>query len=255
MNRSHAFGWGLLLALVGAWEAIARAGVIEPIFFPPVSVIFATFARLCVSGVIPDNMLASLINMFAGYFLAAVVAVPFGVLLGFNRTMHNLFEPAIELLRPLPATAIIPLAILLLGIGGVEKIFIIFFTCARTMVVNAMYGAQGVDPRLVETARSYGYSGFRLVRRVVFPASLPQIMTGLRVSLAIAIVIIVAAELLGSEKGIGHYTMLMQRTYSTPEMYAGVLSLCILGYILNRLFVAVERRLMGWYAGLKNTMR
>lgn len=255
MSRSHALGWGLLLVLVAAWEALARSGVIEPIFFPPVSVILATFGRLSASGVIPDHMLASLVNMFAGYFLAAIVAVPFGVLLGYNRALYNLFEPAIELARPLPATAIIPLAILLLGIGAVEKIFIIFFTCSRTMVVNAMYGAQSVDPRLVETARSYGYSGFRLVARIVFPASMPQIMTGLRVSLAIAIVIIVAAELLGSEKGIGHYTMLMQRTYSTPEMYAGVLSLCILGYILNRLFVLIEGRLMGWYAGLKSTMR
>jgi ABC-type nitrate/sulfonate/bicarbonate transport system permease component len=254
MNKSRLFGWGVLVAFVGLWEAAARGGAVEPIFFPPASAILVTFAKLVANGVIPRHMGASLLNMFAGYFLAAAVAVPFGVLLGYNRALRNLFEPTIELTRPVPASAIIPLAILLLGIGAAEKIFIIFFTCSRTMVVNAMYGAQSVDRRLIETARSYGYSGFRLVRRIVFPASMPQIMTGMRMSLAIAIVIILAAELLGSENGIGYYTMLMQRTYSTPEMYAGVLSLCVLGYVLNRLFVAIEGRAMGWYAGQKDTM-
>ena len=121
--------------------------------------------------------------------------------------------------------------------------------------MNAIYGARSVDPRLVETARSYGYTGFRLVRRVVVPCALPQVMTGLRVSLAIAVVVIIGAEILGSESGIGYLSMMFQRGYETPEMYACVVTLCMLGYLLNQAFLWLERRSMGWYIGLMNTVR
>lgn len=249
--RVHrALGWVVVLLLAGLWEAVARARIIEPVFFPAASVIVTTFGKLLVTGVLPYHIGASLMNMFAGYFLSALVVVPFGVLLGYHRALYDLFEPVIEALRPLPTTAIVPLAMLFLGVGPVEKIFLIFFACSRIMIVNAVYGARSTDPRLIETARMYGYSGFQLVRRVVFPSATPHIMTGLRISLAISVIVIISAEILGSDKGIGYYTILQQRNFSTPEMYAGVLSLCILGYLLNRLFILMEGRLMGWHTGL-----
>ena len=240
----------MLLLLAAAWEAIARAGVFEIVFFPPASVILATFGQLIANGVIPYHIGFSLINMFAGYFLAAAVTIPFGVLLGYHRALYNLFEPIIEFLRPLPTTAIVPLAMLFLGVGYVEKIFLIFFACSRIMIVNAVYGARSADPRLIETARTYGYSGFKVIRRIIFPAATPYIMTGLRISLAISVIVIIAAEMLGSDSGIGYYTIVMQRSFSTPEMYAGVLSLCILGYLLNRLFLLAEGVMMAWHHGL-----
>jgi ABC-type nitrate/sulfonate/bicarbonate transport system permease component len=123
------------------------------------------------------------------------------------------------------------------------------------MVINAIYGARSVDPRLLETARSYGYSGFRLIWRIVVPSASPHIMTGLRFALAIAIIIVIGTEILGSDVGIGYLTLLMQRTYSTPEMYACVFSLCILGYVLNRLFRLVEGKVMAWYFGFTSTIR
>ena len=248
-------GWVLVLALVGAWEGIARAGVFAPIFFPTAAAIGESLWRLSASGEIPRQLGASLANLFAGYLLAALAAVPMGIVIGYYERLNKLFGPSIELIRPLPATAIIPLALLLLGTGAVEKIFIVFFACSRTIIVNAMYGARSIDPRLVETARSYGYSGFRLVRRVVVPCALPQVMTGLRVSLAIAVVVIIGAEILGSESGIGYLSMMFQRGYETPEMYACVVTLCMLGYVLNQVFLWLERRSMGWYIGLMNTVR
>lgn len=248
-------GWGVLVLLAAVWEAIARAKVIEPVFFPAASVILATFGNLLVTGVLPYHIGMSLLNLFSGYVLSALVIVPFGVLLGYHRALYNLFEPIIEFIRPLPTTAIVPLAMLFLGVGAVEKIFLIFFACSRIMIVNAVYGARSADPRLIETARVYGYSGFQLIRRIIFPSAMPHIMTGLRISLAISVIIIIAAEILGSDKGIGYYTILQQRNFSTPEMYAGVLSLCILGYLLNRLFLLVEGTLMAWHTGLTETRR
>jgi ABC-type nitrate/sulfonate/bicarbonate transport system permease component len=248
-------GWVLLAGLALVWELVARAGIYEPLFFPRFTVVVSTFWALTISGEIPSQIAASLKNMFAGYFLAAAVAIPFGVMAGYSRKLFNCAEPTIELIRPLPATAIIPLAMLFLGVGPVEQIFVIFFSCSRIMVVNAIYGARSVDPRLIETARSYGYGGLRLVLRVVLPSALPQIMTGLRISLGIAVIIIIAAELMGSTSGIGFFTMDMQRSYSTAAMYAGVAALCILGYLLSRIFLLVEWQTMGWHRGLKNAVR
>jgi NitT/TauT family transport system permease protein len=248
-------GWALVLALILAWEVIARAGIFAQIFFPTAVAILRSLWKLIVSGEIPRQLGASLANMFAGYFLAALVAIPLGIVVGYYERLNKLFGPSIELIRPLPATAIIPLALLLLGTGPVEKIFIVFFACSRTVIVNSIYGARSVDPRLIETARSYGYSGFRLVRRVVVPCALPQVMTGLRVSLAIAVVVIIGAEILGSESGIGYLSMVFQRRYDTPEMYACVVTLCMLGYVLNHVFLRLEHRLMGWYMGLMNAAR
>lgn len=255
LRMQGALGWVVVLLLAGLWEAVARAGILEPVFFPAASVILITFGKLLVTGVLPYHIGVSLLNMFSGYFLAALIIVPFGVLLGYHRALYNLFEPIIEALRPLPTTAIVPLAMLFLGVGPVEKIFLIFFACSRIMIVNAVYGARSADPRLIETARIYGYSGFQLVRRIIFPSATPHIMTGLRISLAISVIVIIAAEILGSDKGIGYYTIIQQRNFSTPEMYAGVLSLCILGYLLNRLFLLVERMVMGWHQGLTASRR
>jgi ABC-type nitrate/sulfonate/bicarbonate transport system permease component len=251
---TRALGWLVLVGLALLWEAVARAGLYQPLFFPRFSVVLETFWDLVASGVIPHHIAASLTNMFAGYFLAAAVVIPFGVLAGYSRAVYNCSEPAIELIRPLPATAIIPLAMMFIGVGPLEQIFVIFFSCSRIMVVNAIYGARSVDPRLIETARSYGYSGLKLVLRVVLPSALPQIMTGMRISLAIAVIIIIAAEFMGSSEGIGFFTISMQRDYSTPAMYAGVLSLCILGYLLSRLFLLVEWQTMGWYRGMKSAI-
>jgi len=254
-NRHVVLGWLGLLLLAATWEAVARAGIVMPMLFPTLTDVGAKFYEMMVSGEILRHMSASLVNMFAGYFLAAVLVIPAGIAIGYSARLRNLFLPTIEFLRPLPETAIIPLAMVLLGVGAIEKIFLVWFACARIMIINAIYGARSVDPRLIETARTYGYTGLRLIWRVVVPSASPHIMTGLRFSLAIAIIIIIGTEILGSDVGIGYLTLLMQRTYSTPEMYACIFSLCILGYLLNRLFRVVEGRVMGWYFGFSSTIK
>ena len=255
MTIYHALGWLLVIALGATWEYAARAELVSPLFLPPISTIIVTWWKLMADGTLPAHILETMRNMFAGYSLAALLAIPLGIFMGYSRPFFNLSDPTLELIRPLPATAIVPLAILFLGIGTAEKIFVVFFTCARIIVVNAMYGARNIDPLLLETARSYGYSGLRLMWRVVFPAAMPQIVTGLRTSLPIAIVVIIAAEMLASDKGVGFFTSLSQRTYATPEMYAGVLSLCFIGYVLNRVFQTVDGRLMAYHHGSKEITR
>ena len=238
MIRNRVLGWALLASLFLVWEAVAQAHLVSPLFLPTLT-----------------DVLFSLANMLAGYLLAALTAIPIGVMMGYSRRMHNLLEPAVELSRPLPATALIPLAILFLGVGPLESIAILFITCFRTIIVNAIHGARSVDPRLIETARSYGYRDFKLITRVVIPAASPQIMTGMRISLAVGVVVIIATEMMGSEAGIGYFTMVWQRTYATPEVYVGVLSLCLLGYGLHRLFQFGEMRMMGWHRGQSEARR
>jgi NitT/TauT family transport system permease protein len=248
-------GWLLFAALIGIWELVARLHLVSPMLFPSMSAIFASFVRLIASGEIPGHLLISLQNMFSGIVIAAVLAIPLGLAIGFSSRLHNLLIPTIEAIRPLPDTALIPLAMAVLGAGAGSKIALVAFGCARILIIAAMYGARSVDAQLVETAKSYGYRNFGLFRRVILPAAAPHIMTGIRYSIIVALLLEISAEILGSFAGIGFLTMLMMRGFNTAEMYACVLALCVVGYFLSRVINITEHVVMPWYGGYKSASR
>jgi NitT/TauT family transport system permease protein len=247
--RLESVGFLLLLALV--WEGVSRAALVSPLYFPPMSRILATFAGLTADGTLPLEVLRSFGRMFAGYFLAAALMIPLGVGMGVSRRLHHLFEPLVEFLRPLPPPAIIPAVMLFLGIGDSMKIFVIFFACSFPIVLNTLDGVRSVEPLLLATARSFGHSSASIVRKVVLPAAWPQIMSGLRISLPISLIVAVLSEMIGSVDGIGHFILKMQRTFNIPEMYAGIVMLGITGFGLNALFMRMDKRLLSWHEGWK----
>lgn len=248
-------GFLVLLSLFAVWQLIAVHAVMSELLFPPITKVLASLYRMVVDGEIFEHATVSLRNMFAGLLFAMVIAIPLGILIGHSRKAKDLLLPSVELLRPIPETALIPLAIALFGIGDIQKIVLVAFGCSRILVVNAMYGARSVDPRLIDVARAYGYSERRLLTRVVVPAASPQIMTGLRYSLIIALILVISAEFLGSDKGIGFYTLFLQRTFETSDMFACVLFLCILGYVLNRAFKWIEMWTMHWSVGVSQRLQ
>ncbi len=240
-----------LLAVALVAEGVSRSAVVSPLYFPPVSKVLVTFFDLTASGVLPMEVLRSFVRMGAGFGLAALVGIPAGILMGTSRRWRGLLEPMVEFLRPIPPPAIAPVAMLFLGIGDSMKISVVFFACSFPILINTMAGVGSVHPVLIDTARTFGLNRRRIIRKVVAPAATPHIMTGLRTSLPISLIVTILSEMIGSVDGIGHYTLKMERMFNIPEMYAGVVMLGIVGYVLNTAFLWIDRRVLAWHIGCK----
>ena len=157
---------------------------------------------------------------------------------------------ALEVLRPVPPPVIIPLALLIFGLEDEMKIFVIFFSCAWPILLNTIDGVRNIDWVLVNTAKTFRLTRWQTIRRVVLPAASLQIITGLRVSLPIVLILVVISEMVGSTDGIGYFILDAQRRFRVTQMYAGMLALAILGYVLNQLFNLLHRRLLPWHWGM-----
>src|SRR5215470_1641800 len=247
MRESKLNGWFFLLGLLGIWELTAQAGWVPPLIVPPFSKILASFFSLVETGQIPWQILASLKRSFAGYLLAAAIFIPLGLLMGLFDAFHRGLEVIIEMLRPIPPPVVIPVAMLFFGLEDEMKIFVIVFSCAWPILLNTIDGVKNIDGVLINTARTFGLSRSQIIWQVVLPACSPQIMTGLRVSLPIMLILVVISEMVGSTDGIGYFILDSQRRFKVAQMYAGMLALAILGYALNRLFNLLQRVLLPWH--------
>jgi len=247
VRESRWNGVMLLLALGGLWEAAGRSGWAHPLFFPPASRILDSLLSLVATGEVLRHVGVSLWRAAVGYLLAAVLGIGLGVAMGYWRRAYEAAEIVIELGRALPPPAVIPVAIVLLGIDDAMKVFVIFFSCAFPILVNTTDGVRAVDPVLLRTARTFRLGEVAVIGKVMLPAAAPYIATGLRIALAIALILTVIAEMVGATSGIGYFILDSQRSFRIPQMYAGMLVLALVGYLLNRLFLAVDARLMAWH--------
>src|SRR5882724_11125869 len=223
--------------LLVVWEIVARAELINPLIVPAPSRILGIFWGLVASGQIPMQIVFSMKRALAGYFLAAAVFIPLGIVMGLYRPAHRLLEVIIEMLRPVPPPVIIPVAMLIFGLGDEMKIFVIFFSCAWPILLNTIDGVRNLDWVLLNTARTFGLSRAETIRQIVVPVASPQIMTGMRVSLPIMLILVVISEMIGSTDGIGYFILDSQRRFKVAQMYAGMFSLALLGYLLNQLSI------------------
>jgi ABC-type nitrate/sulfonate/bicarbonate transport system permease component len=240
-------GVALIFALLAAWELVAVNGIVRSPFFPPVSKVFATWFELVSTGELTRELASSLQRMFIGYGLAAAVGVVIGVVMGYFRPVFNLLEPLVELLRPIPSPAYIPMAILFLGIGDEMKIFMVFMATVFPILLNTYAGVRAVDPVQINTGRTFGLSSGQILREIILPASSPFVFAGLRVSLAIGLIVAIIAEMVAANNGIGFFILASQRSFLVRDMYAGVFTLALTGYVMNRLLVLIEGRLLSWH--------
>jgi ABC-type nitrate/sulfonate/bicarbonate transport system permease component len=240
---------GLLffLSLLVAWEIIAQVEWINPLVVPPLSRILKIFWDSTISGQIPMQVAVSMKRAALGYFLAAAVFIPLGVVMGLSQRVHRALEVVVEMLRPVPPPVVIPVALLIFGIEDEMKIFVIFFSCSWPILLNTIDGVRGLDWVLLNTAKTFRLSRTRTIWQVVLPAASPQIMTGLRVSLPIMLILVVISEMVGSTDGIGYFILDSQRRFRVAQMYAGMFALAILGYTLNQLFNLFYRSLLSWH--------
>ena len=236
----------LLLVMWG----VASSGS-QTYYFPPLTDILTTFKDTWLFERVGSDVVPSLERMLAGFGIAVVVAVVGGLLLGLSRRARAAADPIIDFLRAIPPPALLPFAILVMGVGSSMKIFIIAFVCLWPILLNTIDGVTGVDPTLRETTRVYGISGRDRLRRVMLPAASPQIFAGLRTAVSLALILMVISEMVASTNGIGYFVLQSQRTFAIPEMWSGILLLGILGYAFNGAFVLIERRVLRWHRGAR----
>lgn len=239
-------GFVLIAVLLAAWEYASAMRLIDPVSMPRVSLIAAAWLKTIDGGLLLQAVLPTLGRIFAGFALAAAIAVPLGLLMGSIPMVYRLLEPATELIRPIPSSAYIPVAILFLGIDNEMKVFVIVVACLFPILLNTYGGVRGIDPVLIDTGRTFGLSRAKALWQIVLPAALPNILTGMRISLGIALIVAVVAEMIAGNSGIGYFILDMQRIFRVPEMFAGIFTLGVLGFAINFIFLKIEGRLLHW---------
>ena len=237
-----------LLIVFAAWQLASTAGAVPKWLLPSFFEVVRSLASLVASGEIWPHTFASLGRAGAGFFVAVVFGVTIGVLMARIRWVQLAVEPILVLIYPVPKPALIPLFMVWLGIGNFSKIAVIALACVVPVLIASFNGARSVDPMLLWSARARGTSERRLLWRVVLPSALPQIAAGVRTAIAIAVIVLVSSEFISSETGLGYLIFSYGGVGAEDAMLAVVLFLAIVGYLLDRLYVAGLRKAMAWHA-------
>lgn len=247
-RRMRAIGVALvpIAALFLLWEFVVQVGWFKQELLTPPSIAFVEVWRYFASGEIFPHLGASLKRGALGFAIAALVGVPLGLFIGSVRLVSLGLSPVIEFLRQLPPLAMLPVFLLFLGLGFKAQVAIVIWASIWPILLNAITGAHGVDERLKKAARTLGAGRRDIFFKVALPSALPTIMTGLRLGASYAFLVLVAAEMVGADSGIGFIILNNQFTFRIPQMYAAILILACLGIALNYALIGLERRLTPW---------
>jgi NitT/TauT family transport system permease protein len=245
-DGTFSYGLPLLILFFLLWEIAPRLGWLNPIFFPPLSDVCRSWIGLAESGVLAKHIGISLQRAAIGFGLATIVAVPLGFLMGRYSLFEKISDLLVQTLRNTSQFALLPVFILLLGIGEASKIAITFYSSVFFLLVNTISGVKAVDPLLLKAARSMGTSDFDLFRKVILPASVPSIVAGARLAVKSSIFAVIGAEMLAAKSGLGYLIQQSQLMMETGDMYAGILTMTLIGLIVNYLLVWFERWATSW---------
>ncbi|HEU4426223.1 MAG TPA: ABC transporter permease [Pilimelia sp.] len=244
---------GLPVALFAAWW-FASAGSTD-FFFPPLPDILVAFRETWFGPRLVEDVARSLARLAVGYAAALVLGISLGVAIGSSRGLRSLTEPVLEFLRAIPPPVMVPIVILIAGIGDTMKVLVIVFGCVWPILLNTVEGVRSVDEVLADTCRTYGIRGAARLRHLVLRSASPQIVTGARQALSIAIILMVISEMFAASSGLGFTIVQFQRGFAIPEMWSGVLLLGLIGVLLAMAFRLVEARVLHWYHGQRRVER
>lgn len=242
------YGVPLLLLFFAAWELAPLTGIVSPIFFPPFSKAVVALKGLILSGELFGHIGISMQRALTGFFLAVVVAVPLGFLMGRYSRLEKITDLFIQGLRNTPHFALLPVFIMVLGIGEASKIAITFLAALWFLLINTISGVKCVDPLYIKAARSMGSSDAEIFVKVILPASIPSIVSGARLGVKSSLMAVIGAEMLAAKSGLGFFIQNSHLMYRIPEMYAGILTLAIFGLLINYLLVWLEKSATPWKA-------
>lgn len=241
------FKRSLVIALfLAVWEFAPRLGLVDDIFLPPFSTVVSSGWELIGNGQLWDNVSTSLVRSLAGFAIALVTAVPVGIAIAWYRQVADFLNPLLELFRNTAALALLPVFILILGIGETSKIALVVYAGFFPILLNTITGVRTVDPLLVKSAVSLGFSPLRLFQKVILPAAVPQIFTGIRMAASASILVLIAAEMFGARAGLGYLITAAQQNFQIPDMYVGIIAISVVGLAYNAVLVAIEKRLSRW---------
>lgn len=217
------------LAAIAAWELAARTALVSPRYFPPPTVIATTLGRLLTGGEFWSDALTTLARLAVAFLVAAAAGVPLGLAMGLWRPLRRIVEPPVAMLYPLPKIALLPLFLILLGVGENAFVMTAAVTAFFQIVISTAGGTAAIDPRLVEVGRNYGARGVALFRKVILPAALPAVLTGLRLGLGLALITVIAVEFVAAKSGLGHVVFRYWQMLLAAEMYAAFVLIGLMG--------------------------
>ena len=235
-----------LLILAAAWEAGSRLGIVSSLALPPLSDVISSWIDLLRDGDLVTNALPSLYRLSAGLALAIVIGTVLGIAMAWWKPVNVLVAPMVEIFYPLPKSALIPVTAIWLGFGDGSKILLILLGCMLPVTIGAFNGARGCDRMLLWSARSMGASRLRVLRDVVLPSAMPELLNGIRTALALAFILLVSSELIVAQKGFGYLIGSLGANGSYEAMYAVVFTVAFLGFAADRIYQTIVQRVLIW---------
>lgn len=242
----------LPVALIGAWWWTSRGS--SSFFWPPLTTILSSIRSDWLFDQFMTDLVPSLARFTAGYLLAAAVGIAAGALIGLMPRLRRATTPVTEFVRAIPPPLLLPFAIVTLGIGNLSKVVVIALGAVWPILLNTVDGIRGVDQLTVDMARSFGLNRWQRLTRVVLPGASPKIAVGMRTGLAVALILMIISEMVGSTNGLGFRVLDAQRSFDSAGTYGGVIVIGVVGLIVNAGFLIVESRVMWWYRGSRGLL-
>lgn len=239
-------GLAVLAGLVCAWQAVSLLGAVSPLLLPAPSDAWRSLIAGMREGTLSHQFFGTLERMLLGWLIASLLGVMLGMLIGSSRTAQAYLLPMIELVRPLPASAMVPVAIGFLGLSDNMVFAVIAFGGLWPMLLSTIHGFAAVEPQLIEFSRALGLGRFSVIWKIALPNALPDIFIGLRLSLTVALVLTVIGEMLASRPGLGQWILVSGRTFRSDDLFAGVILLGALGFTSAALMAWIEHHALRW---------
>lgn len=240
---------GIVLVLLALWELGAFVGFVDTLLFPPPSRILESAGELLASGVLTGHIAATGLRVGAGVVIGAGLGTLLGIAMGSSQRLRSVFDPLIGALHPVPKIAILPLIMVVFGIGDVSLVIVIATGAFFPMVINTMTGVHQINPNYLDLARLHHFSGWKKMRRITLPAAGPSLMAGLRLSLNTTLLITVAVEMIAARTGLGAMIWLSWSTLRTEHIYVAIAVTVAFGLAVNGVLSWVTRRTLPWYHG------
>lgn len=240
-------GWLGLAAAAAAWQL--TSGLAGSTLFPGFGAALSRAWQLIDGPVLGEDLIPSILRTLAGFAISALLGVALGLVTGYYRAAREWTSAVFDFLRCLPTPLLIPVALVVFGLGGQMVIAVIVTAAIWPVLINTANATSALEPTLVDTARILGLRGPAFLWRVVLPAVSPQIFAGLRVAISVSLAVMVVSEILGGGSGIGYFISNAQQSFAITDSYAGVVILCLLGWAFDTVFLLIERRLLAWQHG------
>lgn len=239
-----------VVGLLALWTLVTNLGIVGPGYLPSPQAMFTQLMSLLEQGYggkpLWDHIEASLFRALVGFLIGVLLGVPFGLFSGYHKAVGAMMSPIMAFIRPIPPIAFIPMAVLYFGLGETGKVVLIVFTAFNYSFVSAQAGAMSVPLAYYRAAESIGLTKLQIFWRVVFPSAIPQIFTGLKVAMALSWAVVVAAELVGAQKGLGFMISDAAQLFQIPVVFIGIALIGLIGLILNIALTVAEDKIVHW---------